>query len=536
VGQNGSGKTTLVRHLNGLLRPTTGEVFVAGQDTHSTRIARLAAIVGLTFQDPDRQIFAGTVRGEVAFGPHNLGLRGDALAEAVNTALEVVGLSRERDTNPYDLGYSRRKLLSIASVLAMRTPVVVLDEPTTGQDARGVRTVEAILRGLSAEGRTVIAVSHDLRFVAQNFERVVVMRTGRVVLDGPPAEVFAVDSWPVLRSTNLEPPYAARVGAALGLGTTPTEQSVVAAPRQHAEDASHAARGRELGRRLRRVHAPVARPVERHEGRHLAVPSVDRAVDDRLAQPHGGVVEDVAGVEVVGAVDDDVVAGDQPLDVVGPQPLGVLHHRRLGVQPADRQLGRVDLAHAQPIHAVEHLALEVRLVDHVVVDEADRPHPGCGEVEGGRRAEPAGADEQHLRVEERALSLLADLGDEHLPRVPALLARREELDRLLPPATAILPLRDRRLQVDDVRVAELDEPGRGARRATADGAMEQERRVPVGDELMMRPTTSARGSSVAPATWPASHSLCSRTSMTWKPSSASRTASAASTSRKAGVG
>ncbi|MDP8904662.1 MAG: energy-coupling factor ABC transporter ATP-binding protein [Chloroflexota bacterium] len=229
VGQNGSGKTTLVRHFNGLLRPVVGRVSVDGRDTRETRIARLAAIVGLSFQDPDRQIFAGSVHAEVAFGPRNLGLRGADLATAVESALDVVGLSDEARTNPYDLGYSRRKLLTIASVLAMRTPVIVLDEPTTGQDARGVRRLEEIVARLAEEGRTVIAVSHDLRFVAEVFERVVVMREGRLVLDASPADAFAEEHWPLLRSTNLEPPYAARVGARLGLGSTPTERSVVAA-------------------------------------------------------------------------------------------------------------------------------------------------------------------------------------------------------------------------------------------------------------------------------------------------------------------
>jgi energy-coupling factor transport system ATP-binding protein len=229
IGQNGSGKTTLVRHFNGLLRPTQGRVMVDGHDTRRERIARLAAIVGLSFQDPDHQIFAGSVRAEVSFGPRNLGLRGEDLAAAVAMAIESVGLAGDEDTNPYDLGYSRRKLLTIASVLAMKTPVVVLDEPTTGQDARGVRTVSALVRQLAAEGRTVIGVSHDLRFVAEAFGRIVVMRAGRVALDGTPADVFAEANWPILRSTNLQPPYAALAGARLGLGSTPTDASLISA-------------------------------------------------------------------------------------------------------------------------------------------------------------------------------------------------------------------------------------------------------------------------------------------------------------------
>jgi energy-coupling factor transport system ATP-binding protein len=229
VGQNGSGKSTLVRHLNGLQRPTEGRVLIDGVDAASRRVAQLAATVGLAFQDPDRQIFAGRVRSEVAFGPRNLGLRGTELEAAVDEALRATGLEADADTNPYDLGFSRRKLLALASVLAMRTPVVVLDEPTTGQDAPGVRRVEAIVGALREAGRTVIAISHDMRFVAETFERVVVMRSGKVVLDGTPDVVFGQASWETLATTYLEPPLAARVGARLGLDPTPTESALVAA-------------------------------------------------------------------------------------------------------------------------------------------------------------------------------------------------------------------------------------------------------------------------------------------------------------------
>ena len=111
----------------------------------------------------------------------------------------------------------------------MGTPVVVLDEPTTGQDARGVARVQQVLANLVADGRTVIAISHDMRFVAESFARIVVMGGGRVLLDGSPADVFAEAAWPVLASSYLEPPYAARVGARLGLGSTPTEAALVEA-------------------------------------------------------------------------------------------------------------------------------------------------------------------------------------------------------------------------------------------------------------------------------------------------------------------
>ena len=231
IGQNGSGKTTLVRHLNGLLRPTEGRILLDGTDAKSHTVAQLASRVGLVFQDPDRQIFAGSVRAEVEFGPRNLGRSGNALRSAVADALTATGLAGEETTNPYDLGQSRRKLLALASVLAMRTPVLVLDEPTTGQDARGIERVQGVVEAAAGEGRTVIAISHDMRFVAETFERVIVIRAGRIILDGSPAEAFAASSWETLRSTYLEPTLAAEVGDRLGLGSTPTDASLIEALR-----------------------------------------------------------------------------------------------------------------------------------------------------------------------------------------------------------------------------------------------------------------------------------------------------------------
>ena len=238
VGQNGSGKSTLVRHVNGLLRPTRGRVLLDGADTAGRHVAELARTVGLVFQNPDRQLFAGTARAEVAFGPRNLGRRSADLATAVDRALAAVGLDGAASANPYDLGFSRRKLLALASILAMDTPVVILDEPTTGQDAGGVARVQSIVADLAAAGRTVVAISHDLRFVAETFERVVVMRAGRIVLDGSPADVFAAPNWEILASTYLEPPLVARLGHALGLRPTATEAALVNALRSGGEPAA----------------------------------------------------------------------------------------------------------------------------------------------------------------------------------------------------------------------------------------------------------------------------------------------------------
>jgi energy-coupling factor transport system ATP-binding protein len=229
VGQNGSGKSTMVRQFNGLLRPTEGRILHDGQDIAAAKVAALAARVGIVFQNPDRQIFSGKVRAEVEFGPRILGRSGREIAAQADAALESVGMTDLADANPYDLGYSQRKLLTLASILAMGTSVVVLDEPTTGQDARGAARVREVIADVTASGRTVIAISHDMRFVAETFDRIVVMGTGRVLLDGSPTAVFAEEVWPTLASTYLEPPLAARIGARLDLGSTPTETSLITA-------------------------------------------------------------------------------------------------------------------------------------------------------------------------------------------------------------------------------------------------------------------------------------------------------------------
>jgi energy-coupling factor transporter ATP-binding protein EcfA2 len=235
VGPNGSGKTTLARHLVGLLRPDAGRLLVHGHDIASRRVAELASIVALGFQDPDRQVFSRRVRDEVAFGPRQLGVAADVRAGVVEAALAETGLTDAADRHPQDLGVAARKLLAIASLLAMGTPVLVLDEPTVGLDAAGVERVRGIVNRLRASGRTALLVSHDLRFVAEVADRVVVLDEGRVRLDGSPADVFAEARWPLLREVGLEPPAAALLGARLGLGSTPTEAALLAAARAKAQ-------------------------------------------------------------------------------------------------------------------------------------------------------------------------------------------------------------------------------------------------------------------------------------------------------------
>jgi len=231
IGANGSGKTTLARHLDGLLRPSSGRLLIDDRDAAGLSVARLARDVGLCFQDPDRQIFKSDVRSEVEFGPRQVGRNSEEAFSDAKAALEAVGMGAELERHPDDLGETQRKLLSMASVLVMQTPVVVLDEPTTGLDSRGVERVGEVIAGLRAAGRTVIGISHDMRFVAESFERLVLLDRGRVALDGTPADVFAEGAWPTLRSSGLEPPYAAVTGAGLGLGSTPTEEALISALR-----------------------------------------------------------------------------------------------------------------------------------------------------------------------------------------------------------------------------------------------------------------------------------------------------------------
>ena len=226
VGQNGSGKTTLVKHLDGLLRPDAGTVRVGGRDISGVPVSTIARTVGFVFQDPDEQLFERSVEREVGFGPRNLRLDARTSTALVHQALELTGMGEVRASNPYDLGLSLRKLVALASVLAMDPAVLVLDEPTTGQDGPGVERIGSIVDALVAAGRTVVAITHDMEFAAGHFGRIVVMRDGLVVADGPPDRIFAPDQTALLASTGLLPPPAARLGARLGLGSTPTEAAL----------------------------------------------------------------------------------------------------------------------------------------------------------------------------------------------------------------------------------------------------------------------------------------------------------------------
>jgi energy-coupling factor transporter ATP-binding protein EcfA2 len=229
IGQNGSGKTTLVKHLNGLLRPTVGQIEVGGRDTADLRVSDLAAQVGFVFQNPDDQLFNSRVDREVGFGPRNMKLSAAEVQQLVDKALAITGLGEQRATNPYDLDVSIRKLVALASVLAMEPSVLVLDEPTMGQDGPGIRRIGDIVDSWAGAGRTVIAVTHDMEFAARHFNRIVVMRRGEIALDAPPEVAFSAGNVALLLTTGLQPPPAARVAARMGLDEAPVDTAALLA-------------------------------------------------------------------------------------------------------------------------------------------------------------------------------------------------------------------------------------------------------------------------------------------------------------------
>lgn len=215
VGQNGAGKTTLVRHFNGLLQPASGEVQIGGWDTREHSVAKLASRVGYVFQNPDEQLFSRDVKTEVAFGPKNLGFNAEQIQGQIEEALALTELADKTETNPYDLSPTWRKMVAIASVIAMDTPIVIFDEPTTGQDAANIARIANVIKVLRERGKTVITITHDIDFCAENFERVIAMSQGTILLDGNAGDVFAKDD--ILAATYVDPPQLTRLGKKLGL-------------------------------------------------------------------------------------------------------------------------------------------------------------------------------------------------------------------------------------------------------------------------------------------------------------------------------
>ena len=221
VGQNGAGKTTTVKLFNALHYPTDGGVVINGKSTKGQTTAQVSRTVGYVFQNPDDQIFHSTVLAEVEFGPRMMKLPEEKVTELVNYALKITGMKKFREENPYNLPLSVRKFVTIAAIIAMDCDVMIFDEPTAGQDFDGNKRLSRILKELSAKGKTLITISHDMVFVADNFSRVIVMSNKKVIMDGTPKEIF----WnlPVLEEAMLKQPYVSRICHSLGLSSSVTQ-------------------------------------------------------------------------------------------------------------------------------------------------------------------------------------------------------------------------------------------------------------------------------------------------------------------------
>jgi cobalt/nickel transport system ATP-binding protein len=202
LGPNGAGKTTLVLHLNGILLPERGTVAVAGIPVTKEHFTEVRRRVGLVFQDPDDQVFMPTVFEDVAFGPANLGLRGAELEARVGTALAAVGMEEHRHRVPHHLSFGERRLVAIATVLAMEPEILVLDEPSANLDPAGRRELAEVLRRL---GLTMLMVTHDLPYALHLCERAVVMSRGRITADGPIEEILSDRA--LMAANRLELPF-----------------------------------------------------------------------------------------------------------------------------------------------------------------------------------------------------------------------------------------------------------------------------------------------------------------------------------------
>ncbi|MFQ5999185.1 MAG: energy-coupling factor ABC transporter ATP-binding protein [Candidatus Bathyarchaeia archaeon] len=209
MGQNGAGKTTLVKHVNGLLKPTRGEVLIDGVSTRKVSVAKLARKVGFVFQNPDHQLFCETVEDEVAFALRNFGLEENAIKRRVTWALNLLDVAKYRQTSPFMLSGGERKRVALASVLAWNPKIIILDEPTIGQDHQQKDKLRQFIVQLNAQKKTVIVVTHDVEFVAECDPRVVLMAEGEIVADGGAEEILTNQK--LVAQASIVPPQIAQI-------------------------------------------------------------------------------------------------------------------------------------------------------------------------------------------------------------------------------------------------------------------------------------------------------------------------------------
>ena len=209
MGQNGAGKTTLVKHFNGLLKPTQGKILVDGVSTRDISVAKLSRKVGFVFQNPDHQLFSETVEDEIAFALNNFGFEPQVIEKQVEWALNLLDIHKYRKTSPFMLSGGERKRVALASILAWDPQVVILDEPTIGQDHRQKEKLQQFILQLNAQKKTVVVVTHDVEFVAECNPRVILMRQGQILLDGV-AEKILNDA-DLLAQASIVPPQITKI-------------------------------------------------------------------------------------------------------------------------------------------------------------------------------------------------------------------------------------------------------------------------------------------------------------------------------------
>ena len=209
MGQNGAGKTTLVKHFNGLLKPSKGTVRVDGVETTKTSVAALSRNAGFVFQNPDHQLFSETVEEEIAFALKNFGFGDEVIEQRITWALNLLGLTQYSKTSPFLLSGGERKRVALASVLAWNPNMLILDEPTIGQDYQQKEKLRQFIVQMQAQGKTVVIVTHDVEFVAESNPRVVLMKEGTVVADGEGKEILTNPE--VLAQSSIVLPQIAQI-------------------------------------------------------------------------------------------------------------------------------------------------------------------------------------------------------------------------------------------------------------------------------------------------------------------------------------
>lgn len=226
VGQNGAGKSTLAKLLKGLIKPTAGTITLNDKNIKDLTAAELAKHIGMVFQNPNDQIFKNKVINEVMFGPLNIGQSEEEAHTNAVDSLKKVGLSHNVDQNPYDLSLSERKMISIASILAMDTEVVIFDEPTMGQDFTGKQILKNIIEELRNKDKLVLCILHDMDFAAEVFEKTIILNQGNVILEGLTKEVFTNKE--ILKQAHLDQPSIMPIAEHFGIiDTYVTEMELV---------------------------------------------------------------------------------------------------------------------------------------------------------------------------------------------------------------------------------------------------------------------------------------------------------------------